>query len=106
MRITILRVSEFAYNQTVHVKVDCPLLIARLVHTPTPATLHIIDSHQGKVKAPMAMVCSYQLTIEEGREVPGIVTTMYLFIFLSKFIYCMLMVRYVSNKLVSCFSAA
>ena len=63
----------------VHENANCSsFLAARLVVTPAPATLRITDGRQGKADAPVIRIMDFQLTAEEARIAPDVVTSMYL----------------------------
>lgn len=81
---------HFSYNHAIHVKAECPLLASRLVQTPVPATLDIIDSYHGKVEASKAHNRAFQLTTEEAKTTPDVVG-MCLFTFLLSYLMYMLM---------------
>ena len=49
---------------------------------PTPTTLRITDDREANVEAPMVKIRAFQLTAEEARSVPYVVTGMFLFILL------------------------
>lgn len=68
-------------NQAGHVQVDCSLLTVEIVHTPTLETLHITGRRQGRVESTKVMSHDFQMTTEETRAAPDIVTSMYIFIF-------------------------
>lgn len=71
-------------------KANCLFLAARLVQAPTHTNLHIRDGRQGKAKSPKASGRAFQLTIEEAKATPDVVTGMCLFIFpLSLFSVCL-----------------
>ena len=49
-------------------KAQCPLLVARLVQAPAPATLRLTDGGQGRAEPPKALGRAYQLMTEEIRS--------------------------------------
>lgn len=69
--------------QVIHKKADFPSLIGGAMRTPSLATLRITDGCQGKNEAPMVKSIVFQLTTEEGRVVPNVVTNMYSYLFIA-----------------------
>ena len=63
-------------------KVKCTLLDAKKAQAPAPATLRIIDGRHGRVEPPRARGCAFELTFEEVRAAPNVVTGMFLSIIL------------------------
>ena len=49
-------------------KAQCPLLAARSVQAPAPATLRLTDGGQGRAEPPKAPGRAYQLVTEEIRS--------------------------------------
>lgn len=69
----------FNYNQLGYFKAGCPLLNhAGAIQAPTPATLRIIDGHQGRAEAPMVKGRAFQLMAEEAKEALDIVVGTFL----------------------------
>ena len=68
----------FHYNQRSHKKANCPQLTAASapVKAPAPATLRITDGRQGKAEAPVVRIRVFELTTEEARAAPDVVTGM------------------------------
>lgn len=54
------------------------ILTAGAVTTLTPVTLTITDGCQGQAEAPVVRSRAFQLTAEEDRAAPYVVTNMYL----------------------------
>ena len=77
---TVIQTSEllcFHCNQRGHKKANCPMLTASApVKAPAPATLRITDGRQGKAEAPVVRSRAFQLTAEEARAAPDVVTGM------------------------------
>lgn len=69
----------FHYNQTGHKKADCQQLSGGVARAPTPTTLRITDGREGKTEALMVKIRAFQLTVEEARAAPYVVTGMYPF---------------------------
>ena len=68
----------FHCNQRGHKKSQCPSLAAAgKVAAPAPATLRITDGRHGQGEAPMAKSRAFQMTAEEARATPDVVTGMY-----------------------------
>lgn len=57
-------------------KPNYPLHAASPVHAPTPTTLWITNGIQGMAKAPNARVHAFEMTAEEARAAPDVVTGM------------------------------
>ena len=78
----VIQTSEllcFHYNQRGHKKANCPqLTAAALVKAPAPTALWIMDGRQGKAEAPVVRSRAFQLTTEEARAAPDVVTGMIL----------------------------
>ena len=55
------------------------LTVSASVKAPAPATLRITDGRQGKAEAPVVRSQAFQLTTEEARVAPDVVTGMVLF---------------------------
>ena len=69
----------FQCNQRGHKRSQCPSLAAAgKVHAPAPATLRITDGRQGRADAPVAKSRAFQMTAEEARATPDVVTGMYI----------------------------
>ena len=86
-------------------KVKCPLLVAKPAQALVPATLRITDGRQRRVEPPRARVRAFQLTAEEARVVPNVVTDMFLFIVLLIilwYVYVYASDRYVLSELFAC----
>ena len=66
-------------------KAQCPLLAARPVHAPAPATLRLTDGGQGRAEPLKAKGRVYQLMAEETGTVPKVMAGMYFL--LSLFIF-------------------
>ncbi|XP_052624820.1 uncharacterized protein LOC128132335 [Lactuca sativa] len=65
----------FQCNQRGHKKSQCPSLAAvGKVVAPAPATLRITDGRQGRAEAPVAKSRVFQMTTEEVRATPDVVT--------------------------------
>ena len=78
---SVIQMSEllcFHYNQRGHKKANCPQLTAASVPVKAlaPATLRITDGRQGKAEAPVVRSRAFQLTTEEARAAPDVVTGM------------------------------
>lgn len=58
------------------------------------STLRIIDGCQGKADAPVVKSMAFQLTTEEARTAPDVVTSMYLY----HLFYCFLVYAYVLSN--------
>lgn len=67
----------FHCNNASRKKADCPRLIGGVVAEPTLATLQMTNGHQGKVEALVLKNRAFQLTFEEERATPDVVTGMY-----------------------------
>ena len=76
----VIQTSEllcFHCNQRGHKKANCPqLTVSAPVKAPAPATLRITDGRQGKAEAPVVRSRAFQLTTEEARAAPDVVTGM------------------------------
>ena len=59
-----------------HKKADCTRLSRGALVTPTPTTLRIIDGRQGKAEARVVKSRAFQMTIDEARATPDVVTGM------------------------------
>ncbi|XP_052620076.1 uncharacterized protein LOC128126364 [Lactuca sativa] len=74
----VIQTSEllcFHCNQRGHKKANCPqLTVSASVKAPAPATLQITDGRQGKAEAPVVRSRAFQLTAEEARAAPDVVT--------------------------------
>ena len=53
-----------------------------------------MDGCRGRTKPPRVRGHAFQLTAEDAREAPDVVTSMFSFMILSRFFYCMLMIVY------------
>lgn len=51
-----------------------------LVHAPTPTIIWINDGYLGRAEIPKTTCCTFQLTVEEARATPDVLTNMYSFI--------------------------
>ena len=81
----------FQCNQRGHKKSQCPSLAAAgKVSAPAPATLRITDGRQGRVETPVAKSRAFQLTAEEARATPDVVTGMYFSLIYAFIIDCFL----------------
>ena len=69
-------------------KAQCPLLAARSVQAPTPATLRLTDGSQGRAEPPKAPWHAYQLVTEEIRSTPEVSAAMFFLLYL---VYVMIM---------------
>ena len=89
--VSAIQTSEllcFHCNQRGHKKANCPqLTVSAPVKAPAPATLRITDGRQGKAEAPVVRSRAFQLTTEEARAAPDVVTGMILSLY---FIFMML----------------
>ncbi|CAH1431388.1 unnamed protein product [Lactuca virosa] len=64
-------------NQRSHKRSQCPSLAAvGKVAAPAPATLRITDDRQGRAEAPVAKSRAFQMTAEDARATPDVVTGM------------------------------
>ena len=90
--VSAIQTSEllcFHCNQRGHKKANCPQLTASApVKAPAPATLRITDGRQGKAEAPVVRSQAFQLTTEEARVEPDVVTGMILSLY---FIFFMML---------------
>ena len=69
----------FHCNHRGHKKAHCPsLAFGEPVKEPAPVTLHITDGRQGKADAPMVRSRAFQLSVEEARATPDVVTGLFL----------------------------
>ena len=59
-------------------KANCPLLAARPAHASAPATLRVIDGHQGRVEPPRVRGDAFQFTTEEVRVVSYVFIGMFI----------------------------
>lgn len=74
------------------------------MQAPAPTNHRITDDHQGRVEAPKAREQAFQLTIEEARAVPNVVTGLYSFIILSSYFlyaYIYVFVRYLLSEFIT-----
>lgn len=92
----------YHYEQVGHMRVNCPLLVARPDQVPTPATLRITDGQQGRANSPSARCYTFQLTTKEGRAAKDVVTSIFPFIIFS-FIFWYDYVYYSIRYLLSAF---
>lgn len=84
-----------------------PLITGRTVQALAPMTRRITDVRQGRVEAPKAIGCSFQLTVEEARAAPNVVAGMYPFILcqiIFMYAYIYVYASYLLSKKNSCFS--
>lgn len=81
-------------DQVGHVKANCPSLSTRPAQVPTLATLRTTDGSQGRADPPRARVRAFQLTAEEARATPNVVSGMFLSLILL-IIFCV-MIMFVS----------
>lgn len=66
------------------------MLVAKCMQALAPTTLRITDGRQGRAEARKARDRSFQLTAEEARAMPDVVTSMISFIIMSSyFIVCL-----------------
>lgn len=72
----------FHCNKMGHKKVDYTSLIVGAVSTPATLTFRITDDRQGKAEAPVVRSRAFQLTDEEARATPNVVTSMCLLLIL------------------------
>ena len=78
----------FHCNQRGHKRANCPqLTVSAPVKAPAPSTLQITDGRQGKAEALVVRSRAFQLTTEEARAAPDVVTGMILSLY---FIFMML----------------
>ena len=78
-------------NQKGHKKSQCLSLAAvGKVLAPAPATLRITDGHQGRVETSVAKSRASQLTVEEARATPNVVTDMHFSLISAFIIECFL----------------
>ena len=70
----------FHCNQRGHKKTNSPRLTtattAAPAAAPTPATMRVTDGQKAKVEAPVVRSRTFQLTAEEARAAPDVVTGM------------------------------
>ncbi|XP_023747608.1 uncharacterized protein LOC111895775 [Lactuca sativa] len=64
----------FHCNQIGHKKADLSRLSGGPMVAPAPTTLRITNGHQGKAEAPVVKSRAFQLTIDEARAAPNVVT--------------------------------
>ena len=69
---------------------------------PVPTTLRIADGRQGGVETPVAKSRAFQMTTEEARATPDVVTGMYFFLRTSTFIIDCFLWLYVLYRVVLC----
>ena len=77
----------YHYEQEVHVMAQCPLFVSRLVQALATSILRTTDRRHGRVEPPRARVRAFQLTTEEARAAPDVVTGMFLFIIMSIYVF-------------------
>lgn len=80
----------FHCNQTGHKKANNPRLAGGTVAAPTPATLKITDSRQGKAEVPVGKSSAFQRTFEEARVAPDVITGMFSYLIPYYFLFLLM----------------